>query len=275
MAHGLWVDRDGNVWIGGYWDAELSSPAWRPKDSALWDRQVLKLTRDGQLLLEIGHPTKAPINNQDTTILGGPSSMQVDDIAHEVYIADGYLNKRIVVYDSNQGEFRRGWGPYGMPLSEIKNNKLSAFDPLADPYDPTAPPSKDFRGPLVSLRLSVDGLLYVSDRTGNRIQVFEKTGKFVKEFFVAPKTLGEGAPWALVFSHDPQQKYLFVGDGTTNVIWILNRADGSVEGSLGQKGRDRGQFENIDGIALDSKGNMYTSEVHYNRRVQKFSLENQ
>src|SRR6266446_5808928 len=129
MAHGLWVDRDGNVWIAGAWDAEFALPAWqKPKDSDPWDRHVLKLTHDGKLLLEIGHPSKAPANNQDTTILGGPSSMQVDEIAHEVYIADGYLNKRIVVYDSNTGEFKRGWGPYGIPLSEINNSKLAAYD---------------------------------------------------------------------------------------------------------------------------------------------------
>jgi DNA-binding beta-propeller fold protein YncE len=159
-------------------------------------------------------------------------------------------------------------------LSEINNSKLAAYDRTATPYDPAAPPSKDFRGPLVSLRMSVDGLLYVSDRTNNRIQVFEKTGKFVKEFFVAPNTLGEGVPWALAFSHDPKQKYLFVGDGMTNLIWILNRVDGSVVGTIGHKGHNGGQFDKIDGIALDRNGNMYVGEVHYNNRIQKFSLEN-
>jgi hypothetical protein len=275
MAHGLWVDKTGSVWIAGAWDAEFNLPAWqKPKDSQLWDRHVLKFTSGGKLLLEIGRPSKAPINNQDTTILGGPSSMQVDENAHEVYIADGYLNKRIVVYDSDTGKFKRGWGPYGVSLTEINNSKQASYDRSAPSFDPEAPPSRDFRGPLVSLRMSVEGLLYVSDRTNNRIQVFEKTGKFVKEFFVARKTLGEGAPWALAFSHDPRQRFLFVGDGMTNLIWILERSDGSVVSTVGHKGHNGGQFDKIDGIALDSKGNMYVGEVHYNNRIQKFSLVN-
>ena len=273
MVHGLWVDAEGNVWLAGAWDAEFNLPAWqRPPENAPWDRHVLKFSPAGKLLLEIGHPSKAPINNQDTTILGGPSSIQVDELAHEVFIADGYMNKRIIVYDSVTGAFKRGWGPYGVPLDQIDNKPQLAYDHNAPAFDPNGPAPKDFRGPLVGMRLSADGLLYVSDRSDNRIQVFSKSGKFVQEFFVAKSTLGEGVPWAMAFSHDKAQKYLFVGDGMGNVIWILNRKDGSVAGTLGHKGHNGGQFDKIDGLALDSDGNLYTGEVHYNNRVQRFNL---
>jgi hypothetical protein len=104
--HALWLDAAGNVWIGG---------------NAPGDRQVLKFSPDGKQLLEIGHPSKAPRNNQDTSMLGQPAGIAVDDAAHEVYIADGYLNNRIVVYDSDTGKFKRGWGAYGIPLDHVIN----------------------------------------------------------------------------------------------------------------------------------------------------------
>ena|SRR5271155_917266 len=264
--HGFTVDKEGNIWIGGSYtgDTPLGGPG--PKSSDSWDRQVLKFSPDGKLLLEIGHPMKAPANNQDTSILGGAAGIIVDDNAHEVYIADGNMNKRVVVYDSNTGAFKRGWGAYGIPLSQIEN---SAKMP---PYDPSAP-SKQFRGPLGDIRISVDGFVYVADRTADRVQVFTKEGKFVKELFVAPQTIGRGSAWTIAFSHDPQQKYLLAGDGANCVIWILNRNDGTTVGKFGHRGYNAGQFDFIRDIALDSHGDLYTGEVNKNFRVQKFVLQ--
>jgi hypothetical protein len=266
---GFAVDNEGNVWIGGSWSAgfEANPQVVGPDRQDVWDRQVLKFTSDGKLLLEIGHPTKAPVNNQDTTILGGVSGITVDDSAREVYFADGSLNKRVVIYDSNTGEFKRGWGAYGIPLSEIDNG---AKQPK---YDPSAAPSKQFRGLLDAIRISVDGLVYVADRTADRVQVFTKQGKFVQEIFVAPQTIGRGTAWTLAFSHDPKQKYLLVGDGGNCVIWILNRSDGTVVGRFGHRGANAGQFNFIRDMAMDSHGNLYTGEVNTNYRIQKFVLE--
>ena len=128
--HGLWVDGEGNVWLGGN---AVALDGKRPAD-----RQVLKLSNDGKLLLSIGHPTKDPQNNQDTSFLGGPGEMTVDDAAHEVYIADGFLNKRVVVYDSNTGAFKRGWGAYGIPLSRSTTPSLRPTTP------PLPPPSNSW-----------------------------------------------------------------------------------------------------------------------------------
>jgi hypothetical protein len=266
LEHGLTIDGDGNFWVGGNYEqgpgAQLAAPIAKPKDLSLADRQVLKLSPEGKVLLEIGHPASGPANNQDTTMLGGPAEVFVDDAAHEVYIADGYMNRRVVVYDSKNGTFKRGWGAYGMPLSEIDNGKPPAHD--------TATPDKEFRGPMDSIDISDDGLVYVTDRTGDRVQVFTKEGKFQKEFVILPKTLGTGSAWTTTFSRDKQQKYLYVCDGFNGLIHVLNRQDGTELGTIGHKGPNAGQFNQIEKIVFDSHGNMYTTEVAPNSRIQKF-----
>ena len=264
--HGLWVDKEDNIWIAGNWFAQFSFTAGQPPDQTLpWDRQVLKLSSDGKLLLEIGHPTRAPANNQDTSFLGAPNTMTVDDAGHEVYIADGAMNRRVVVYDSMTGAFKRGWGAYGMPLSDVDNGRPPA-------YNQADPPSKQFRGPINCVAISVDGLVYVCDRGNDRIQVFTKDGKFVKEFVVRAETLGTGSTWSVAFSHDPKQKYLLVGDGENGVVWVLNREDGVVVAPFGRKGHSAGQFDLLQCLAMDSLGNLYTGEVAPNSRVQKWVL---
>ena len=266
--HGLLVDRENNVWMAGNWTGGIAQRRrhrpGNPQESLPWDRQIFKFTPDGKLLLEIGHPSRASANNQDTTILGGPWELDVDDDAHEVYVADGSLNRRLVVYDSNTGVFKRGWGAYGIPLSAIDNSSKPSE------YNPASPLDKQFKGPVTAVRISDDGLVYVADRVSDRIQVFTKDGKFVQEFRVAPETRGRGSVWKMAFSNDPKQKYLFVADGENCVMWILNRHDGSVAGKFGRKGDSPGQFHNIYDIAFDSNGNLYTGESDYDYRIQKF-----
>lgn len=259
--HALWIDKGGNVWISG---------------NGVDDRAVLKFSAEGKLLLEIGGKSKAPKNNQDTALLGRVAGIEVDDAAHEVYLADGYLNNRVVVYDSNTGAYKRGWGAYGIPLSEIENTveqiegDISAAGKIP-PYAPTDAPDKQFRSPVHCVRLSVDGLVYVCDRHNDRIQVFTKQGKFVSEFTLRPATLGNGSTWTIAFTRDVKQQYLLVPDGENSVVWILNRGDGSIVSSFGHNGRNAGQFHWIHQLAMDSKGNVYTGEVDTGKRMQKFT----
>jgi hypothetical protein len=247
--HGIRLDSAGNVWIGGNGDD---------------DRHLMKFTNQGRLLLQIGHPSKAPANNQDTSILGRPAGIELDEAAHEVYIADGYLNKRIVVFDSETGQFKRGWGAYGIPLAQIDNTfPVPAYKP-ADPHD------KQFRNPTHCVHISHDGLVYVCDRQNDRVQIFQKSGQFVKEFFLRPETLGSGSDWDMAFSVDKAQSYLLIADGTNNVIWTVRRSDGTVVGTTGHAGRNAGQFHWVHQIASDAQGNLYTGEVDTGKRVQKF-----
>jgi hypothetical protein len=248
--HGLWVDRNGNVWLGG---------------NAPGDRQVLKFTHDGKQLLEIGHPTLAPRDNHDTTMLGQPAGIEVDDSAHEVYIADGYLNNRIVVYDSDSGRFKRGWGAYGIALGHIVNapeptgaeaSTATRYVREKPDYVPGEPAETQFRTPVHCVRLSADGFVYVCDRRNDRIQVFTKQGRFIREFHVHPETLANGSVWMLSFSRDPGQKYLLIADGINQQIWVLRRSDGVEVSSFAQ-----GFLHTVHEAGLDSKGNYYTGDV--------------
>jgi DNA-binding beta-propeller fold protein YncE len=269
--HALWVDEAGNVWIGG---------------NAPGDRQVLKFTGDGKQILQIGFPTNAPRNNADTTMLGEPAGIEVDSAAHEVYIADGYLNSRVMVYDSDNGNFKRGWGAYGIGLGEIANlpepkgdaaSTLGHYVREGPDYVPGEEPEKQFRTPVHCVHLSVDGLVYVCDRRNDRIQVFTKQGKFLKEFLVHRETRDNGSTWTLSFSHDPQQRYLLVGDGINQRIWVLRRDDGTEVSSFGT-----GYLHSVHQAVLDSKGDYYVGDVGgdgprtgpgNNKSVQKFVLQ--
>ena len=249
VEHGIYVDRTGNVWIGGN----------GPKD-----RQVLKFTNDGNFLKQIGHPSKEPANSADTTLLGRPAGLEVDEGAHELYISDGYLNKRVIVFDSETLEFKRMWGGYG--------NVPNDADPGPYKGKGSAPIDQQFRSPVHCAHISNDGLVYVCDRANDRVQIFTKQGKFLREFFLRPETLEPGTVCDIAFSHDTGQEYLLVADDTNNVIWTLRRSDGTVLGMTGHNGRNAGQFHAIHQLVSDSAGNLYEGEVETGKRVQKFVL---
>jgi hypothetical protein len=182
----------------------------------------------------------------------------------------------------DNGRFKRGWGGHGKPLSEISNAPTPSYDWKAGP----PPPQDEFAPALHCIHFSVDNLVYVCERGMNRVQVFTKQGKFVQEFPVAPRTPARGqecggpgndkcgTTYNLTFSHDAEQKYVFVVDGTNHKVWIHDRKTGAFAGSIGELGRMAGQFFWIDAIAMDSLGNLYTGEVWTGKRVQKFNLMN-
>ncbi len=242
--HGIFVDYKDNVWIGGN-DAK--------------DAHVLKFTRSGKLLMQIGRQGKSGGSN-DLQNFGRVSKIFVDPKSNEAYIADGYGNKRVVVIDADTGKFKRYWGAYGHKPD----------DTSLGTYDPNAPPAQQFRTPVHCADLSNDGLLYVCDRPNDRIQVFRADGTFVQEVFIAKKTLGDGSVWDIAFSKDPQQKYLYLADGKNEKIYIIQRDTMKILTSFGDGGRQPGQFFAVHSIATDSKGNLYTTETYEGRRLQKF-----
>jgi DNA-binding beta-propeller fold protein YncE len=244
--HGIETDDKGNVWLTGNADN---------------DNVAMKFSGDGKFMMQIGKiaPTKG---SNDTTQLGKPAEITFDKDANELYVADGYGNHRVIVFDATSGAYKRHWGAYGKPPNDDKQA----------PYDPKAPVAQQFGNPVHCVKVTNDGLVYVCDRINNRIQVFKKDGTFVTEWFFEKNTLGNGAVWDVAIWPDPKQTYLLSADGENNEIRVLKRADGTVVGSFGGNGRNAGQFHWIHAMAVDSKGNVYTAEVDTGKRVQKFKL---
>jgi DNA-binding beta-propeller fold protein YncE len=263
------VDSKGFVWVSGT----------GPTDS------IIKLTKDGKLVWDFGHrPPKDDKtfkeNNQMTDAFVSKGRFQLDEVANEIYIIN---QKRVLVYDMTTGAYKRGWGGHGMPLSEITNDPLPKYKWTGGP--PTD--EKNFAPDLHFVEITKDRKVYIGERGQNRIEVFTTDGKFLQEFYVSPNTPSQraeacgglystdlppcGTTYKLAISKDPQQKYLFVADGTNDVVWILDRQTGKTLGKFGRNGTYAGQFHWINGIAIDSKGNIYTGEVEENKRIQKFA----
>ena len=196
-------------------------------------------------------------------IVGNIEEVRIDDAAHELYCSDSYLGGRVMVFDLDTLAFKRGWGAYGHKLSEITTDDKDRA------YTPGGPMPKEFRGHL-TLNISHDGLLYAADRMANRIQVFKKDGTFVKEFKMAEWTGVGGSTGGVMFSPDKEQRLLYISDLTNNHIWFLNREDGKILGQMGSMGQNGGQFFGLHMEAVDSKGIIYTGEVFYGERVQRF-----
>jgi sugar lactone lactonase YvrE len=258
--HMLLVDRKGQVWVG--------SDTFRI------------YTKEGQLLRTMPRTPRPEggrggrLRSQDTRlpastelIVGAIEGAAFDEMARDVYLTDSYLGGRILVFDMDTLQFKRGWGAYGKPLGEIS---LEPRPPLTDPNKTVNAPNKDFVSH-ITIALSSDGIVYAADRRANRIQTFTKQGKFLNEYFIAPETLDRGSAGGMAFSADPAQRFLLVSDIMNNVVWQLNRADMKVVGSFGYAGRNAGGFHWLHMIATDSKGNVYTGEVDTGRRIQKFT----
>jgi DNA-binding beta-propeller fold protein YncE len=242
--HGITVDHKGNVWIGGNGEK---------------DAHIVKFTRSGKFLAQFGRSGKSA-GSQDQDNFGRVAKIFIDPAANEAYVADGYKNKRVAVIDADSGKFKRFWGAYGHPPDDADLGR----------YDPNAPPAQQFRTPVHCAELARDGLLYVCDRVNDRIQVFKKDGTFVKEAFIARKTLGDGSVWDIAFSRDAPQKYLYLADGKNEKVYILERETLQILASFGDGGRQPGQFYAVHSIATDSKGNIYTTETYEGKRLQKF-----
>jgi len=233
------------------------------------DAHVLKFAKDGKFLLQIGTPGKMEGPDSQTT-LNRPAAVAVDAAANEVFVADSG-NHRIVVFDADSGAYKRHWGAYGEKPTAAGGGS----------YDASATPARQFRD-VTCVKIARDGMVYVCDRTSNRIQVFQKDGKFVKEGFVRKETTGAtvggqfgavssfGSAWDVAFSNDAQQRFLFVADGQDKKVVILQRDTLAPTGSFGSGGRLAGQFLAVGSIASDSRGNVYTGEQHHGKRVQKW-----
>jgi DNA-binding beta-propeller fold protein YncE len=218
---------------------------------------VLKFTSEGKFVKQIGK--RGPLTSStDLSQFGQAAALAIDAPANEIYVADGYGNHRVAVFDGDTGAIKRIWGAYGKPPTD---DKLPAFNPE----------SPQFANPVHCVVLAANGLVYVCDRRNDRVQVFHKDGSFVRQYVFDPKTLGAGSAWGLAFSPlDKEQSYFVVLDGTNNEIKTVLVNDGTVVGTSGRPGRQTGEFHWVHAGTFDSRGSFYTGEVDTGKRLQKW-----
>lgn len=243
--HRIAIDNSDNVWIGGVGEG---------------DDRILRFDAQGRFLGRFDGRTASPtsVANAPAAGFNRVASISLDPRANEAYVADAG-NRRVVVIDMNTGAIKRAWGAYGEPpaIGDVPA------------YDPAAPPARQFRN-VFCAEPSNDGHVYVCDRESNRIQVFRRDGTFVREKVIKPATRGEGSVWDIALSHDPQQRFLYVADGSNMRVHILDRQSLELLTSFGKGGRQPGQFFAVHSLAVDAQGNLYTTETYQGKRVQKF-----
>jgi hypothetical protein len=244
-GHLILADSKGNIWVGS--------------------DTMRKYTKDGKLLGEIKrvpdkmNPKPGAYPPDTPMIVGRIEGGEFDEKAREAFVTDSYMRGRVLVYDMDTLKFKRGWGAYGKPLSEITYDANAKYDPNK--------PNPNFLGH-ITLTVSKDGFVYAADRVSDRIQVYTEAGKFVKEFFIAPQTLDRGSTGGMALS--PDQKVMYVSDIMNNVVWIVDRMSGKVLGHFGFFGHSGGGFHWLHMVATDRHGNVYTGEVDTGKRVQRF-----
>ena len=306
--HGIYVDANDNIWIGGNTayggkpPEEGGTEAAGTGPRAPWatnklgaDGFILKFDKDGNFKLRIGGTPQAFASNDKDGGLNGtpvfyqPADIAVDAAANRLYIADGYGNRRIVILDATTGKYIGHFGAYGSnPIDDAAAKASGRW-----PDDLAAGRTKPmfFRNPVHCVKIANDGKLYVCDRGNDRIQVFDKnsaelgkpctnpgaqSGKcgYVGEQFISPTTetlpVMPGTAVSLNFSTDKAQSCLYVGDNTNQTIYLMNRSDLTELARVGTAGRAAGQFHWLHIVSPDSKGNIYTAEVDTGKRIQKF-----
>ena len=264
--HGLFVDHNGFVWTNA-------------RESQL----TVKFTRTGQVSLVIGKFNETGGSN-DTTLLGRPAEIWVDPADNEVFIADGYGNRRVIVFDGATGKYLRHWGAYGKrPVDPARRGGGggAAGRGAADPAGRgAAPPQVVPSAPPQQLSVphgiagSRDGLIYLADRANNRIQVFRQNGEYVAERILRPRCgaqeqatwtpkrpCGNEATFSIGFSHDGPQTYIYSADGGTHVITVLRRKDLEIVDEFGGPGVGPGQLGRPHNLSVDPSGNIFVAEA--------------
>jgi len=274
LEHNIFVDTKNNVFISG------ASPNGNLTPGS--DDMILKFTVDGKFLKQMGGYNTNK-NNLDTTSVNKPGDIYVWPKTNELFVADGYGNRRVIVFDADTFAFKRMWGAYGKPVVDLPyaGGPGPSGGPAdaktgpegggnAKPLDATGPGPDQFNSPVHGVLISNDNLLYVADRTNRRVQVFTPEGKYLKEMFLNRAGPKAQTVCGLAFSPDRAQKYLYLSDYGNSHIAIVDRKTLKVLYQFGQRGTEPGNFRGIHHIAIDSKGNLYAGEVAPGSRIQRF-----
>jgi NHL repeat len=242
--HGIHIDYKGYVWIGGNSCPTRGQPG-------VTDDQLLKFTQDGKLVMQIGRSNQSK-GNADTQNLHRPADAWVHPQSNEVFVADGYGNRRIIVFDADTGVFKRMWGAFGNRPVDDDQCEVETSSSFAAG---SGPPS--FNIPHAIRVADSDGMVYVADRENRRVQLFLPDGTFVKQLVRADIPFAKD----LALSADREQRFLYVGGGKG--IMVVDRNTLDVVGTIAPPG--------IIGtghhIATDSKGNIYVAQP--SRGMQK------
>jgi len=264
IEHGIFVDYQDRVWIGGI------NPIAGAPGSQREDDMLLQFTRTGKFVRQIGGRDRSGGNN-DTKNLKRPADVFVHRKTHEAFVADGYGNRRVIVLDADTGAFKRMWGAFGNPPVDAPPLAPGVRRPF--PALLTEGPGPDQFDVVHALILSNDGLVYVADRQHRRIQVFTLEGKFVTQVFINRTGPNPRTGSGLAFSPDPQQQFMYVADFDNGQVVIVNRKTLDVVGTFGHRGSGPGEFQSLHNLAADSKGNLYTAEVAPGSRLQKLRFQ--
>jgi DNA-binding beta-propeller fold protein YncE len=256
--HGIFVDDNDFVWIGG-------RAGWpRATTPGVSDDMIMKFTMTGELVLQIGQSGQST-GNLDTENVHQSTDVFVDTEASEVYVADGYGNKRIIVFDSETGDFKRMWGAFGNPPPPTFEANAAVPQPQTTPEGPP-----EFGLPH-AIKVSDDGVVYLADRINNRVQMFTREGEFLRQVRLTNEDSDVvPVPAGFAFSPDPDQQFLYVVDSGPMRVVIFDRNTMTQIGVVGSRGAGAGEFDIVHHMAVDSNGNLYTAEIVNQRRAQKF-----
>jgi DNA-binding beta-propeller fold protein YncE len=258
--HGIYVDPKGFVWIGG---------------NGKTDNHLLKFTKDGKFVMQIGKKS-ASKGNKDTANVKEAADTFLYSPTNELFVADGYGNRRVIVFDADTGAFKRMWGAFGNePLDNVPAPPKVPEDQRIPAREATGRGPEQFVQPVHAVRVSNDGLVYVSDRGGKRVQVFTLEGKYVTQVFIdryceAPHCGNGQTVASTAFSADPEQKYLYVASRSPARVWVLDRKTLTPLDSFGRNGIAPGEFYVMHHMNVDKEGNLYVTEVQDGKRIQKF-----
>ncbi len=273
--HNVFVDQKDNVWISG---TEGAGTAEAP----LSDDMILKFTTSGKFINQIGGRTKSK-GSTDPNAVNKPGDLFVYPKTNELYVSDGYGNRRVIVYDADTLAFKRMWGAFGKPpVDDANSGGIGALGgktpgrtnlPPRGPLDTEGEGSATFASPVHGIVVSNDGLVYVCDRANRRVQVFTTDGKYVSQLFINRAGPAVESAVGLAFSADEGQEFLYIADYGNSHIVVTDRKKLQILYQFGKRGPEPGNFQGAHHIATDAKGNLYVAEVAPGARAQKFTFK--
>jgi len=272
--HNIFVDHKDNVWISG------SSPGGQSKTDRS-DDMLLKFTNTGKFMLQVGG-RNASLGSKDPKSVNKPGDLFVSAKSNEVYLSDGYGNRRVIVFDADTGAFKRMWGAFGKPPEDdagsggrgasggpagVRPGRGAAAPVLETEGD--GPPN--FASPVHGIVVSNDNIVYVADRSNRRVQMFTTEGKYLGQLFVNRAGPSPDSVSSIALSPDKDQQFLYMADFGNSHIVVADRKKLAILYQFGIRGSAPGDFQGLHHLALDSKNNLYTAEVAPGARAQRFT----